>query len=173
MTSSDGNIFRVTGFLWRESTGRQWNSPQKGQWRGDLMFYSTCQTLEQTIETPMIWDAIVLIMSSHCNGTMTPHIAKACCRTSVYSHFCVPPIPWHGKTISFAGALKSRHLPQRRISPSFDSIQNWRNRSVDMISNYIQVFCWMWLIIHAITSTAFHSIATRTGENRTLNGLDT
>ena len=100
------------------------------------------QTLQQTIETTMIWDAIVLIMTSHCNGTITPHIAKACCRTSVYSHFCVPPIPWHGKTISFAGALKSRHLPQRRISPSFDSIQNWRNRSVDMISNFCN--CQQW-----------------------------
>ena len=32
MTSSDGNVFRVTGPLWRV------DSPHKGQWRGALMF---------------------------------------------------------------------------------------------------------------------------------------
>ena len=38
MTSSNGNIFRVTGLLCREFTGQLVNSPQKGQWRGALMF---------------------------------------------------------------------------------------------------------------------------------------
>ena len=33
MTSSNGNIFRVTGHLCGEYTG-----PHKGQWRGTLMF---------------------------------------------------------------------------------------------------------------------------------------
>ena len=36
MTSSIGNIFRVTGHLCGEFTGV--NSPHKGQWRGALMF---------------------------------------------------------------------------------------------------------------------------------------
>ena len=35
MTSSNGNIFRVTGHLCAEFTG---NSPHKGQWRRALMF---------------------------------------------------------------------------------------------------------------------------------------
>ena len=35
MMSSDGNIFRVTGFLWGESTG---GYPHKDQWRRVLMF---------------------------------------------------------------------------------------------------------------------------------------
>ena len=35
MTSSNGNIFRVTGHLCGEFTG---DSPQKGQWRGALVF---------------------------------------------------------------------------------------------------------------------------------------
>ena len=39
MTSSNKNIFRVTGHLCGEFTGRRWmNSPHKGQWRGALMF---------------------------------------------------------------------------------------------------------------------------------------
>ena len=39
ITSSNGNIFRVTGTLCRESTGHRWN---KGQWRGALMFSLIC-----------------------------------------------------------------------------------------------------------------------------------
>ena len=38
MTSSNGNIFRVTGPLWGESTGHTVDSPHNGQWRGALMF---------------------------------------------------------------------------------------------------------------------------------------
>ena len=38
MTSSNGNIFRVTGHLWGEFTGIRWIPPHKGQWREDLMF---------------------------------------------------------------------------------------------------------------------------------------
>ena len=41
MTSSNGNIFRVTGPLWgihRSSV----NSPHKGQWRGALLFSLIC-----------------------------------------------------------------------------------------------------------------------------------
>ena len=40
---------------------------RKGQWRGALMFsliYAPEQTVQQPIETPVIWDAIVLIMTS-------------------------------------------------------------------------------------------------------------
>ena len=38
MTSSNGNIFRVTGHLCGEFTGHRLNSPHNGQWRGALMF---------------------------------------------------------------------------------------------------------------------------------------
>ena len=37
MTSSNGNLFRVTGHLRREFIGDRW--PHKGQWRGALMFF--------------------------------------------------------------------------------------------------------------------------------------
>ena len=42
MTSSNGNIFRVTGSLCGEFTGRRWIPPHKGQWRGALMFSLIC-----------------------------------------------------------------------------------------------------------------------------------
>ena len=42
MTSSNGNIFRVTGHLCGEFTGPRLNSPHRGQWRGALMFSVTC-----------------------------------------------------------------------------------------------------------------------------------
>ena len=45
-TSLNGNIFRVTGPLWREFTDHRYrspvNSPHKGQWRGALMFSLIC-----------------------------------------------------------------------------------------------------------------------------------
>ena len=42
------------------------NSPHKGQWHGALMFSLICvwTTVEYTIETPVIWDAIAPIMTS-------------------------------------------------------------------------------------------------------------
>ena len=41
MTSSNGNIFRVTCRLCGEFTGHRW-IPHKGQWRGALMFSLIC-----------------------------------------------------------------------------------------------------------------------------------
>ena len=38
MTSSNGNIFRVTGPLCGDFTGLRWNPHTKRQWRGALMF---------------------------------------------------------------------------------------------------------------------------------------
>ena len=43
MTSTYGNISRVTGLLCVEFTGHRWiHSPHIGQWRGALMFSLTC-----------------------------------------------------------------------------------------------------------------------------------
>ena len=42
MTSSNGNIFRVTGLLCGEFTGHQWIPLTKGQWRGALIFSLIC-----------------------------------------------------------------------------------------------------------------------------------
>ena len=55
MTSSNEDIFRVTGPLRGEC-----------QWRESVMFFLSApeQTVEQTIETLVILDAIALIMTS-------------------------------------------------------------------------------------------------------------
>ena len=59
LVHNDVIIFRVTGCLWGESTGH------KIQWHGALMFSLICAwTFEQTIETPVIWYSIALIMTS-------------------------------------------------------------------------------------------------------------
>ena len=66
MTSSNGNIFRVTGPLWGESTGHRWIPLTRGSDAGLWCFLWSApeQTAEQTIETLVIWDAIALIMTS-------------------------------------------------------------------------------------------------------------
>ena len=47
MTSSNGNIFRVTGPLWGEFTGHPVNSPHKDQWRELCFLWSAPK---QTVE---------------------------------------------------------------------------------------------------------------------------
>ena len=64
MTSSNWNIFRVTGLLLGESTGHRWIPLRKGQWRGAFFLWAPEQTAEQTVERLVIWDAIALIMAS-------------------------------------------------------------------------------------------------------------
>ena len=66
MTSSNENIFRVTGPLWGESTGHRWIPLTKAS-EAELwcfLWSAPEQTVEQTIETPVNWDAIALIMTS-------------------------------------------------------------------------------------------------------------
>ena len=61
MTSSNGNIFRVTDLFWRKlpaTTGHRWFPSRRRVTR------SFKQTVKQTIETPVIWEAIALFMTS-------------------------------------------------------------------------------------------------------------
>ena len=60
MTSSNRNSYRVTGPLWGGSTGHRWFPLAKAS----FLLTAPEQTAEQTIETLVIWDAIVLIMTS-------------------------------------------------------------------------------------------------------------
>ena len=60
MTSLNGNIFRVTGLLWGESTGHRWIPIKKAS---DAERTALEPTDEQTVETPVIWDAMALIMT--------------------------------------------------------------------------------------------------------------
>ena len=65
MTSSIGHIFRITGPLWEESTRHRWipltKASEEELW---CFLYLPEQTVEQTIGTQVIWDAIALIMMS-------------------------------------------------------------------------------------------------------------
>ena len=64
MTSSNENIFRVTGPLWWKSTGHQWipltEASDMELWC--FLWLAPKETVEQTIDTLVIWDAIALIM---------------------------------------------------------------------------------------------------------------
>ena len=66
MTSSNKNIFRVTGPLWGETTGHWWipltKSSDSEPWC--IRWSAPERTVQQTIETPAIWYAIALIITS-------------------------------------------------------------------------------------------------------------
>ena len=65
MTSPNGDIFRVTGPLWRESTGHRWIPSQNpGTLSFDIFLSAPEQAVGQTLETLVIWDAIALLMTS-------------------------------------------------------------------------------------------------------------
>ena len=69
MTSWNGNIFRITGPLWGESTGNRWIPLTQGKSRRALMFslvddWTSEQTAVQRVEMMVIWDAMALIMTS-------------------------------------------------------------------------------------------------------------
>ena len=61
MTPSNGNIFRVTDPLWGESTGPLTKASDAELWY--FLWSAPKQMLQQTIETPVGWNAIALIMT--------------------------------------------------------------------------------------------------------------
>ena len=66
MTSWNGNIFRITGPLYGEFTGHWWIALTKASDMELLSFLWSApeQTIEWTIEIPVIWDTIELIVMS-------------------------------------------------------------------------------------------------------------
>ena len=65
MTSSNGNILRFTGPLWGEFTGDRWIPLTKAS-EAELwcfLWSSPEHKVEQTTETPVIWDATAPIMA--------------------------------------------------------------------------------------------------------------
>ena len=62
----DGNIFGVTGPLWGESAGHRWIQFIKASGAGLSCFLWSVpkQTIQQIMETLVIWDAIMSIMTS-------------------------------------------------------------------------------------------------------------
>ena len=66
MTASNGHIFRVTGPVCGEFTGHRWIPHTKAS-DAELWYFLWSvpeQKDVQTMETPVVWDAIVLIMTS-------------------------------------------------------------------------------------------------------------
>ena len=66
MMSSNGNIFRVAGPLWGEFISHRSFPLTQASDAEFSSFLSSApeQTIDQTIETPVIWDAMALIMTS-------------------------------------------------------------------------------------------------------------
>ena len=66
MTQSNENIFRVTGPLWWESTADRWIPFTKASdaelWC--FLWYAPEQTVEQTVEMPVVRDASAFIITS-------------------------------------------------------------------------------------------------------------
>ena len=86
MTSSNGNIYRVTSPLWGESSGHRWIHLTKASdaepWC--CLWTTPEQTDEQTIETPVIWDAFALIMRSPCDWPPHNIVFRASTRHDEY-----------------------------------------------------------------------------------------
>ena len=60
------HIFRVTGPLWGEFTSHRWFPLTKASDAelGNFLWSAPEQTVDLTIDTPVIWDTIALIMTS-------------------------------------------------------------------------------------------------------------
>ena len=69
ITSSNENIFRVTSLLWGESIDHRWIPLTKVSDAEHWYFLRSVpvQTVEQTIEAQVIWDAIALTIKSLMN----------------------------------------------------------------------------------------------------------
>ena len=73
------------------------NSPHKGQWRGALMFSVICAWKNGLAnnETPVIWDAIALIMALH-NADITTGV---CC--GIYWHQTILKYWWFSARLQY------------------------------------------------------------------------
>ena len=85
MTSSNGNIFRVTGPLCGEFTGPPVNSPHKGQWRGALMFPLICVWINDWVNNREAgdlrryrghYDVTVMTHANHVKLSIQPYTWK-------------------------------------------------------------------------------------------------
>ena len=79
MTSSNGSISHVTDPLWGETTNRRWIPLTKSNDSEPWCFLWSApeETVEQTIETPVMWEAIApitapLMLSPKGSQTITP-----------------------------------------------------------------------------------------------------
>ena len=103
------------------------NSPHKGQWRRALMFSLVCveyiiETVEYTIETLVIWDAIALIMTSDIALSVRryqSHIGLALLCLRSHCNECIMPTMQHiGIILIFSHAYKNliKYISIARLS---------------------------------------------------------
>ena len=88
MTSSNGNIFRVTGHLCGEIHRWPVNSPHKRQWRGALMFNSICAWINSWVhnrEAGNLRPTILIGRNSH--HKCTHYITRKCEWLNTVSQF--------------------------------------------------------------------------------------
>ena len=127
MASSNGNIFRVTSPLWRECTGHRWIPVTKAN-DADLwcfLWSAPEQTVEQTIETLVIWDVI----RPHCNMKMD-HPRQ---QTSLAPRW--PNVDPVGYTLGQRGLNVLCYLVWEGVS--------WWNKCRDFITGCFIVSCWL------------------------------
>ena len=133
MTSSNGNNFQVTRPMWGESTGHQWITLTKVSDSGLWCFIWSApeQTVEQIIETPVIWDAITLIIKSLVRGSLMGRWNPMYHHLSVYyddvikwKHF---PRYWPFVREIHRSPVISPHKGQWRGALMFSSICVWIN----------------------------------------------
>ena len=100
MTSSNGNIFRITGPLWGESTRDRWIPLTKASDTEHWCFLLSVpeQTVEQTNETPVIRDTITLIITPlYCFwvcAACLPHMMHVCSNFSTCTWTCIELHIW-------------------------------------------------------------------------------
>ena len=91
MTSSNGNIFRVTGRLLRGIHRSPVNSPHKGQWRGALMFSLICVWIDGWVNNREAGD--LRRYRAHCDVTVMNalELLQSCTKPSVWCYPHEPP----------------------------------------------------------------------------------
>ena len=152
MTSSNGHIFCVTGPLWGESTGHRWIPLTKAN-DAELwccLWSAPEQTVEQTIETPVIWDAIVLALTSM--GKFDWGISfviiflwvQFCVRLAVASYrvkkvrtVASPVVRWANKSRDTHNCM--RNEPQYAICVVFTTRLYYKVRKVDFLGSDLQL----------------------------------
>ena len=73
MTSSNGNLFGVTGPLWGECIGHRWIPLTKASDAGCFLSCAPEQKIGQSVQMPVIWDVMahidVILIEKHCRIT--------------------------------------------------------------------------------------------------------
>ena len=106
MTSSNGNIFRVTGLFVRRIHRSPVNSPHQGQWRGALMFSLICTWINNWVNNAEAGD--LRSHRAHCDVSVMHRVCVMLCFVVIR---CCPIYP-----VCASGSLRW-HRGNHRIAP--------------------------------------------------------